>query len=163
MEASSGARFSPKTSHGRKIARIAPILTILGQNWSSWPELSFEPHFVFFSTFFRFGFSTFFQPPSVVRSWNFDVWQISSSRTFRKNLFRGQRSPESPKLAKLLQKFWCGVTLSFRWIDANKWPAAICLLILGFCWIIMVSELRMSLTVVSPGPESDPRRVTFRK
>ena len=41
----------PKSSNGRKIARIAPILTIFGQNWSSWPDLSFETNFAFFLIF----------------------------------------------------------------------------------------------------------------
>ena len=40
---------------------------------------------IFRSKFFRFGFSMFFRPPSVVQGWNFNTRQISSSPTLQKN------------------------------------------------------------------------------
>ena len=42
-----------KTLKCSKIARIAPILTILGPFESSWRDLSFETHFVFYCFSFR--------------------------------------------------------------------------------------------------------------
>ena len=45
-------RTSAKTLKWQIITRITPILTILGKSESSWPDLSFETHFVFWELFF---------------------------------------------------------------------------------------------------------------
>ena len=68
-------------------------------------------------TFFRFGFSAFFQPPSVVLSWNFDSRRISTSRTFRKNFGRGRRWRKLERLRKTSENFWKNLAIegSVEW------------------------------------------------
>ena len=54
--------------------------------------------FVFFIIFCCFVFSVFFRPPSVVRGWNFDNPQISSSPTFCFMHVGGQRGQTNRKI-----------------------------------------------------------------